>query len=137
MIVIMRNLVISKKVIHSRLAEICKWFLSYLDYVHTSLKPFVDILSRFVQRTQINKQEDILARSGLRLFSSRRNYFKALFFRSQYDVIWRNLNYQMFIQSMQFDTQKHCQIFLFLFFVSRTKFQTFYTSQIPTIKTML
>jgi len=35
------------------------------DYNQTSLKPFIDIFSRFVQRAQTSKQDDILAKSDL------------------------------------------------------------------------
>lgn len=35
------------------------------DYVHTSLKPFVDSFSRFVQRVQSTKHEEILSQSDL------------------------------------------------------------------------
>jgi hypothetical protein len=64
----------------------------FVDYNQTSLKPFVDVFARFVQRSQMSKQDDILAKSGsfiqiiiLLLF------LVYLFFRSKYNVIRGNL----------------------------------------------
>lgn len=35
-----------------------------LDYNQTSLKPFIDIFARFVQQSQMSKQNETLAKSG-------------------------------------------------------------------------
>jgi len=35
------------------------------DYNQTSLKPFIDVFARFVQRSQTSKQDEILAKSDL------------------------------------------------------------------------
>jgi DNA primase small subunit len=35
------------------------------DYNQTSLKPFIDLFARFVQRVQTSKQDEVLAKSDL------------------------------------------------------------------------
>jgi hypothetical protein len=41
-----------------------KFSLLIVDYNQTSLKPFIDLFARFVQRVQTSKQDEVLAKSG-------------------------------------------------------------------------